>query len=73
MPMASIWQDVRYGLTGLRSDANSGKFRWKVDGREAGTLSVESDIAVSKAETIERYLKQWYFAEPQFILIVLGA
>jgi putative ABC transport system permease protein len=50
-------------------------------GNSGGTLTavrqeisaLDPDIAIADADTLERYLKQWYFAEPQFILMVLGA
>jgi putative ABC transport system permease protein len=50
-------------------------------GNSAGTLTavrqaitaVDADIAISEAGSVENYLKQWYFAEPQFMLFVLGA
>ena len=35
--------------------------------------ALDRDIAISETGTIESYLKLWYFAEPQFILMVLGA
>lgn len=34
--------------------------------------AVDPDIAISEAGSVENYLKQWYFAEPQFLLFVLG-
>ena len=34
---------------------------------------VDPDIAISETGTVENYVKQWYFAEPQFVLMVLGA
>jgi putative ABC transport system permease protein len=50
-------------------------------GDSAGTLKavrqeisvLDPDIAISETATVENYLKQWYFAEPQFVLMVLGA
>ena len=53
----------------------------RTTGNSAGTLTavrqeisaVDPDIAISEAGSVEHYLKQWYFAEPQFILFVLGA
>jgi hypothetical protein len=35
--------------------------------------ALDPDIAISEAGTLRSYLKQWYFAEPRFILFVLGA
>ena len=50
-------------------------------GNSGGTLkavrqeisALDPEIAISGSGTVENYLKQWYFAEPQFVLMVLGA
>jgi putative ABC transport system permease protein len=54
----------------MRTAGNSGGVQASVR-RNIGAL--DTDIAISEVGTVESYLKQWYFAKPQFILMVLGA
>ena len=35
--------------------------------------ALDPNIAISGTGTVKNYLKQWYFAEPRFVLMVLGA
>lgn len=54
----------------MRTAGNSGGVQASVR-RNIGAL--DTAIAISEVGTVESYLKQWYFAKPQFILMVLGA
>jgi ABC-type antimicrobial peptide transport system permease subunit len=76
--MQSLWQDLRYGMRGIRG--NPGFSLLASDMKNSGIQdpvrpeiwAVDKNVALTMTRTLDDFLSDFSYAQPRFLLAVLG-